>query len=70
MAARFKFETDEKGVRVMIDTQTGKRTPVNEVVENAAKEGKLITPEQAMWNKHQKERKKNIDEIEEVEGGT
>ena len=58
----YRFETDENGVRVMIDTRTGKKTPVDEVVDRAVKEGKLVTPEQAMANKH----KKRFDEVEEV----
>lgn len=58
----YRFETDENGVRVMIDTRTGKKTPVDEVVDRAVKEGKLVTPEQAMANKH----KKRFDEVDEV----
>ena len=62
----YRFETDENGVRVMIDTKTGKKTPVNEIVERAAKEGRLVTMDQAMANEHKKKRKKRFDDIEEV----
>ncbi|MBQ3064997.1 MAG: hypothetical protein IJC98_02040 [Clostridia bacterium] len=50
----YKIETDENGVRVIVDTRTGKKTPVNEVVERGAKEGRLVTMEQAMANEHKK----------------
>ena len=50
----------------MIDTKTGKKTPVNEIVERAAKEGRLVTMDQAMANEHKKKRKKRFDDIEEV----
>lgn len=60
----YRFETDENGVRVMVDTRTGKKTPVNEIVDRAAKEGKLVTMDQAMANKRKK--KKDTDEIEEI----
>lgn len=63
--APYKFDYDENGVRVMIDTKTGKKTPVNEIVERAAAEGRLVTPEQAMANEHNK--KKNVADIEEVD---
>ena len=62
----YRFETDENGVRVMIDTKTGKKTPVNEIVERAAKEGRLVTMDQAMANEHKKKRKKRFDDIEDV----
>lgn len=62
----YRFETDENGVRVMVDLKTGKKTPVDEIVERAAAEGKLVTMEQAMANEH----KNRYDDVEEVEGGT
>ena len=38
------------GVRVMIDRKTGKKTPVNEIVTNAARSGALVTMDQAIQN--------------------
>ena len=65
----YYFDWDENGVRVMIDRKTGKKTPVDEVVNRAAEEGKLVTMEQAMANEHKRKQEKgnaDIDEIEET----
>lgn len=51
----YKFEYDENGIRVMVDTKTGEKIPINELIDQAILEGKLITMEQAMLNKNQKE---------------
>lgn len=61
----YYFDWDENGVRVMIDRKTGKKTPVNEIVNRAAEEGRLVTMEQAMANERKK-KKADVDEIEEV----
>lgn len=42
------------GVRVMIDRKTGKKTPVNDIVTNAARSGALVTMDQAMANETKK----------------
>lgn len=65
----YYFDWDENGVRVMIDRKTGKKTPVNDIVNRAAEEGSLVTMEQAMANEHrrkQEKKKADMDEIEEV----
>jgi hypothetical protein len=54
----YYFETDENGVRVMVDKKTGKKTPVNDIVNRAAAEGRLKTMEQQMAEERAK---KNID---------
>jgi len=62
----YYFDWDENGVRVMIDRKTGKKTPVNDIVNRAAEEGRLVTMEQAMANEHRRKKKADVDEIEEV----
>lgn len=61
----YYFDWDKNGIRVMIDRKTGKKTPVSEIVRSAAKEGRLITMEQAMANESKKkgEIAKTFDEI-------
>lgn len=61
----YYFDWDENGVRVMIDRKTGKKTPVNEIVNRAAEEGRLVTMEQEMANERKK-KKADVDEIDEV----
>ena len=40
----------DNGVRVMVDRETGRKRPVNEIVREAAKAGDLTTMDQAMAN--------------------
>ena len=61
----YYFDWDENGVRVRIDRKTGKKTPVNEIVNRAAADGKLVTMEQAMANERKK-KDASVDEIDEV----
>lgn len=64
----YYFETDENGVRVMVDRETGEKTPVNDIIDQALADGSLKTMEQQMADEHAKKAKKGegVDDIEEV----
>ena len=60
------FMTDANGVRMCVDRATGKRTPVDDVVRQAAERGDLVTMEQAMSNEHYGRDMTRVDTLEEV----
>ena len=60
------FMTDENGVAMCVDRATGKRTPVDDIVRQAAERGDLVTMEQGMSNEHYGRNMAQVDVIEEV----